>query len=330
MSIKNIQIDGEKLLATKAGAQAVSEVILQDDGDNDFESVRETRSIMLLQNICDTSLSTADKAVLTEDVQEGDRIFIEHNGVIYDTVATGVLSADQGLVPTMTSNTEPAGEVILSPNSNVTTDAYKLFNPGTHTNVYNGKGFAEITYKFDNDEPIEIKKANIKIYAEYASNSVGGDTEVKISGSLDGINFITLSTLQYHFSSSNSTISKIQNILLSGAYIYYKVTVKQGGYTGLEQIQFYTTGGNSINTLGITHGAVPTRVFKYTDSIKYNDTICTEKDVYTEFGTQGSKLYVQSLYNDALISGRELKTTINFSATSNELLELSGQVFKAV
>lgn len=337
MSIKNITITGDKLLATKAGAVAVSEVITQDVGDTDFESVRETRSIMLLENICDVS-STADKAVLNENVSEGDRIFIEHNGIIYDTTATGILPADQGLIPVMTSNTSSVGTLLVSIPSGVSSEvnAWKLFdnNNNIHANLsvrVEHHDAQYIGYTFANNEQQEVTSYSFKMGSASHQKIFGWF----IQGSLDGINWVTLDTVPYNsdkFNLSNGVLS-IHTISSPGMFSSYRIMTHRGTTPHWSQVftlQLYTTGGNSIDTSSITQGAIPTRVFKYTDSIKYNDTKCIEKDVYTEFGTQGSKLFVQSIYNDAILNNREIKTTINFSATGNELLEISGQVYKAV
>jgi len=330
MSLMNVTNTNGELTATANNSFAIAEPINQVTGENDFESLRDIRTRMLLSNICDVSLSTADRAVLKTPISTGDRIFIvDGNNIIHDTLASNILPANQGLIPVMTSNTAPVGVVSATNTLSNQNDAYKLFdNIGTYSFSLKKSDIPSgyITYNFANNTPVKATKFLVNIKNEYYQSY--NTHEFILKGSNDGVNYVTLSVAK-----SNSSFAQgdnLFNIQNPGSFSYYSVTgVSNDGYqVTLRKIQLYAEGGQSIDTSAITKGSIPKHVYKYSPPVSFNGVKALEKDIYKEFGTNGESLYIASIFNDVLVNGRTIITRIDFDSTGDEMLELTAQVFK--
>jgi len=313
--LEHVHITNNDLVAETDTGKAISEIITQEDGQTDFESVRDVRVRWKLQNICDGTRSTADKAIVNSDINEGDRIIIiDQNNKPYETVATGVkfdLGNSNGLIPNMTSATEPSGKVVSG--------SWGIFSGVYHKTYSRGSTI----YEFP--EPVKATS----FYISVDGNNYNGGGRIygaKIEGSNDGNNFIIIGEPRV---STSRSISKILNIFIPGLYKFYKVSPICNSTPRLFNVQLYgDSPSKSIDTSAATNGKVPKYVYRFEDVLKFNSTVATEKDKYFEFGTYGDSLYVQNLYNDVLISGRTIQTEVDFSATGNVVMEITGQIFK--
>jgi len=324
MALFNVTTQNNTLLATAYTANAVSEIVTQDAGDNDFESVRDTRVHWRLANISDQSLSSTDHLVSTSPLQDGDRILVRLNdGSIRDAVASGVTSGTAPVHAPMTSNTLPAGEVMDSDGS---TDAWKAFDGDNETQVAASANAGDwYQYQFENNTPQTI----YTYYIATTQYSSGYAIQWVIEGSLDGTNWATISTEQTtHGTTYAGQIFQIES---PGEFSYYRLRFTYiNQYVYLKSFHLLDGTGSTMDTTAITNGEVPDQVFKFTDQIFYNGSPAIEKDVFYEYGTTGTKLAVISQYHDVLVGGRTLETKINFTAASNEVVEITGQVYKAV
>lgn len=330
MALYNVSTAGNTLLALDHVAHCSSEDIFQNVEDTDFESIRETRVHWRLANIAEAG-STANTLVTNTPLQNGDRIFIRlNNGQIYDTIASGVAQSTATIHPPMTSNTLPSG---VASSSSAGATAWRAFDgdAATGNDMYADVG-EWIQYQFIDNTPTVVYTYMIK--HEY------GMYGFVIEGSLDGTNWSTISTEDVGASNDPNWLNtgRIFTIDSPGAFSYYRCRITRSAYTaGSTALRnFYafhllTPNGTSADTTAITNGEVPDQVFKYTDKISFNGGApAVEKDVYYEYGTTGTKLYVLSLYHDVLLNGRILSTRIDFSTAGNEATEITGQVYKLV
>lgn len=323
MALFNVSTAGNTLLATDHTANCESEIINQDVADTDFESIRETRVYWRLANIS-SGLSSANTLVSDTPIFTNDRIFIRtNNGAIYDTTAQGVVQNTAPIHPNMTSNTLPQGTVIDNSNRS---DAWKAFdgNPATYTasNYYTNHW---VGYNFFNNEPHQVFSYHLKFNS--GGNSFNSNNWV-IEGSLDGTNWSTISTEVRGDLSAGTTY----NIESPGFFSWYRIRFTYiENYNAIKLFSLLGPGGTTVDTTAVTNGEIPDQVFKFTDTVSFNGAAAaTQKDVFYEYGTTGTKLSVTSLYNDYSLGGRTLKTRFDFTSAGNEVTEITGQIFKDV
>lgn len=325
MALLNVSNASGKLLALTNTGTAIAEVINQDAGDTDFESIREARAVWNLANISDIS-SSADTLVSKVPITAGDRLFlVKDNGSIFDFTAGAVTKSTIGMQPNMTSNTVPSG-VVLGTGIQTAADAYKAFDGNSATYVQSNYNTAvAMQYQFANNERKYVDQVYLKMFNASGSST----TQIKILGSNDGINWVTISN---YIGYSNTTLQNgtVINIQSPGEFSYYKLYTPNCNYMLFQEISFLINTGDSINTSAITQGEIPSRVFKFEDKIKFNGNVALEKDIYYEYGTAGSKLFAFPIYHDVILMGRTLETTVEFSAVGNELKEITGQIYKAL
>lgn len=181
------------------------------------------------------------------------------------------------LVPKMTSNTTPSGEVIISTNN---ANAYKAFD-GVYGSVAevalpNSVG-AFIGYKYTVNTPI--------VKFKFVSNWSNGNI-YKIQG-FDGTNWNDITTFTATGPSSDSSYSEQlidipQNTNYSGYRAYLSTKVASGSNSGIWEIQFYRK-----SDLPIIHSAVEDSIFYMDDGshvplcgIPVGDTIDVDLEAY--------------------------------------------------
>lgn len=329
MALINVTNDGGKLLALTNFGTATAETISQDVGDTDFESIRETRAVWNLANISDLN-SSADTLVSKVPIDTGDRLFlVKDNGQIFDFIAGTVTKSTTGLQPNMTSNTVPSG-VASCEGYSTTANAWKVFDGDVNTDLGSPIGWNSsigVQYQFANNERTVVDRVFVRM--KYY-NSTSYTLYLKILGSNDGVNWVTVSNYKgYNTITLNNTGYSI-DVQSPGAFSYYKIYTSNCIYSSFSEVSFLVDTGDTLNTSGITAGEVPSRVFKFEDVIKFNGNPALEKDIYYEYGTAGSKLFAFPIYHDVILSGRTLTTTVEFSAVGNELKEITGQIYKAL
>lgn len=328
MALYNVTTSGNTLLATDHIAHCTSEQVLQNVEDTDFESIRETRVHYQLQNIAEAG-SSANTLVTNTPLANGDRIFIrKNNGVIYDTIASGVAVSTATIHPAMTSNTLPQG---VATASHTGTGQWQVFdgNSGTGSDMRVDAG-EWVQYQFVDNTPTTVYKYLIK--HEY------GIKAWVIEGSLDGINYSTISSEYIGEDPVYLNTARTFTIDSPGAFSYYRFRITSSHYSaGSSTVRFFyafhllSTVGTTADTSAITAGETPDQVFKFEDTISFNGgNAAVEKDIYYEYGTTGLKLYALALYHDVLLDGRILTTRIDFSGASNAVTEITAQVYKLV
>ena len=321
MALYNVTTAGNTLLATAHIAHSTSEQVIQNVEDTDFESIRETRVHWQLANISD-GFSTANHLVTNTPLANGDRIFIrKSNGVIYDTVASGVVSSTAPVHAPMTSNTLPQG--IAASSNGVAWNAFDN-NLATGCDMVTNVGHW-VQYQFVDNTPTTI-------YSYYIKHE-GFVTGFVIEGSLDGTNWSTISS-EYNADTLYWLNGRTHSIDSPGAFSYYRWRITSNGANTTRTLYAFhllSPNGTTADTTSITAGETPTQVFKFTDTISFNGgSPAIEKDIYYEYGTTGLKLYALALYHDKLLDGRILTTRIDFTSASNAVTEITGQVFKLV
>lgn len=320
MALFNVTNTNGKLAALTNNGSAIAESITQDIGESDFESIREVRAIWKLNNISNNS--TVNNLVTSVPIAQGDRLFcVKNNNEIVDFNAGVVTVSSASLIPNMTSNITPSG--IVSTNNGTPADAYKLFDGNSDTEFYivNGR---YVQYKFNNNEQKKINKIRITTGASVYYSI----TSVLVEGSLDGVNFVKISNNKITITANTTAVFDIQS---PGFYSNYRVTPffnNTGGNTSTKEILLISDTGYSISTATIAPGEIPVKVFKFTDKIKFNSVAAIVKDIYYEYGTNGSMLMVFPIYHDVILNSRDLVTKVEFSAVGNEVSEITGQIFK--
>jgi hypothetical protein len=312
---------GDALVAETSDAVAVSEVINQVDGENDFESVRDIETIFYLNDILDATRASQNVAPVISDINEGDRIFvIKQDNTIHETVATNVQISDSRVNPIMTSPTEPSGHATYNGN-----DITNPFNgePGNYSSCF-GSDNDYLQYEFAT--PTKITGFYIKFMTFRYHNIY----DTYLQASYDGISFFTIYQDSNDYIADNHYYYKTEKVIAQGEYKYYRLKFNgnKDDHLRIYEFSLLTDSGKTIDTTAVTNGEIPKRVYRFNEKILLNSTELVEISNYKTYGLNGTDLYIQSIYDNALISGRTLKTTINFSAPGNQLIELAGRVFK--
>jgi len=307
--LRHVRLVNDTLIARDDTAVAKSEIITQEDGEPDFESVRDARIRWKLANVCDYSRSSVDKAIITGNIKKDDRIIIiDNKNKPYETTVSEVtldLTQSDGLIPNMTSATEPSGKVVQG--------TYWIFS-GVYHKTYSG---GDVTYEFP--KPTYVKSFYISTYGDNVYS-------VRVYGSNDGNNFVLLGDIQVPHS---SWFTGILDIPIPGTYKFYKFNTHGRRYNRIYNLQLFGDApAKTIDTSAATNGTTPKYIYRFMDKLKFNSNTAIEKDRYYEFGTYGDHLYVQNLYNDVPITGRTIRTEIDFSAAGNTVLEITGQIYK--
>ncbi len=314
MALHNVSIVNSNLLATANNAHCTSEEVIQEVEDNDFESIREVRTHWKLANISSGQSST-DTANITTPLVNGDRIVIRTNdGVLHDTIVAGATIDTTPVHAPMTSATLPAG--VASGNYS---NAWEAFDgDGVTMASLANYGSSSLQYQFENNIPQYISRYYLKTFQTY--------TDHHLYGSLDGTNWSLISSSYGNPQHTNATFT----VNSPGEFSYYRIKFPTCYSAGVYTFSLLTDEGTSIDTSAITQGETPDQVFSFSDSIEFNGSQAVEKDIYFEYGTTGDKLYALALYEDVLLDGRVIATHVDFSATSNEVVEITGQVYKEV
>lgn len=323
MALLNVSNASGKLLALTSVGTATAEIINQDVGDTDFESIRETRAVWNLANISDPQ-STVDTLVANVPINTGDRLFlVKDNGQIFDFIAPAVTKSTASMIPNMTSATLPSGTVTGSD-----ANAWKAFDGDndTYMDTRTSTGTLWAAYQMPNNERIKVTRMYVKFQNTYPYPQ---DRPFRILASNDGTNWVTIH--QYvTYSVAQLKAGVAFDVHSPGEFSYYRMDMPNSYYFQLSTFSFLVDTGDTINTSTITQGEIPTRVFKFEDKIKFNGNVALEKDIYYEYGTAGSKLLAFPIYHDVILSGRTLETKVEFSAVGNELKEITGQIYKAL
>jgi hypothetical protein len=312
---------GDALVAETSDAVAVSEVINQVDGENDFESVRDIESIYYLNDILDVTRASQNLAPVISDINKGDRIFVvKQDNTIHETVATNVQISNARVNPIMTSATEPSG--------------HATYNGKNISIPFNGDSGSYSRCFYHDIDYLQYEFATpTKITGFYVSFSTYSNCDVYntyLQASYDGISFFTIYQDSTNYTERSHHYHKTEKVIAQGEYKYYrlKFNVNQKDYLYMYEFSLLTDSGKTIDTTAVTNGEIPKRVYRFNEKMLLNSTELVEISNYKAYGLNGSDLYIQSIYDNALISGRTLKTTINFSAPGNQLIELAGRVFK--
>ena len=323
MALNEVINKNGALFAKTFDGTAVAEPITQDDGDKDFESIREVRAIWHLANISG-SASSPDNLVALSPINEGDRlILVKDDNSTVDFIAKGVKKSTRSMIPKMTDNTTPAGVA-----SSSTGAAWRAFDDSDGTDIRVGGGTSPlwVAYNFENNERKFVENVYVKARYEDKWSNI---SEIHIQGSMDGVIWQTLSrhTGLGHSMSSGKTFT----VQFPGSYSHYRVYAPNAyRYSGFQTISLLTDEGDALDTTDITAGKTPSKVFRFMDVLKFNGVPAIEKDIYLKYGTTGNKLLAFPIYHDVLLSGRTLTTSVEFSAPNNDVTEITGQVYKAV
>jgi len=324
MALNEVINKNGTLLAKTFDGTAVAEPITQDEGEKDFESIREARAIWHLANISEPT-SSPDNLVAASPINEGDRlILVKDDNSTVDFIAEGVKKSTRSMIPKMTDNTTPAGVA-----SSSTGDAWKVFDgsDGTVISVGGGTSSLWVAYNFENNERKFVKNVYVKAYYYYGWCNM---SEIHIQGSMDGVIWQTLS-IHAGLNHSEMSSGKILTIQSPGSYSHYRVyTPGVSEYSGFRTVSLLTDEGDALDTTDITAGETPSKVFRFMDVLKFNGVPAIEKDIYLKYGTTGDKLLAFPIYHDVSLYGRTLTTSVEFSAPGNEVTEITGQIYKAV
>lgn len=341
MSLNNVVLNGDKLVSVTSDGVAISEVITQEVEDTDFESIRETRVAFLLADINNPGLSTADTAVCSARINNGDRIFIRKTDKsITESIAVGVNTAGAITLPVMDvmDNEHATVTYDATDNRQSSTDNYKTFDGvgGTYVNISVGKNIGMV---LKNGVLKRATRFLLKSgYWSYGWNA--GVDDFKIEGTLDGVNWATISIHSLDLSGNETNVTAkeltstgiIFDIQTPGEFTGYRLVIvgATGAYTRINTLDFLGEDGSSIDTTSVTNGEVPAGIYKFEEVVKINNNIAVEKDIVTEYGGNGDNLLAFPIYHDISLTGRELTAEVDFKTTGNAVTEISGKIFKLV
>lgn len=343
MSLNNVVLNGDKLVSTTSDGVAISEVITQDEGETDFESIRETRVAFLLADINNSSLSTEDTAVCSARINDGERIFVRKaDKSIVETVATGSNTAGARLLPVMTSMENDLATVTYD---STDTNQYTTGEYG-NSNTFDGNNGSFCFIGVNKSIGIILKNGVLKRATRFLLRCGYNYTSIyelannfKIEGTLDGTNWATISI--HNLSNFNGTEfgaeligpGKVFDIQTPGDFIGYRLTVlssTRNSRARIYTLDFLGEDGTSIDTTDVTNGEVPSGIYKFEEVVKINNNVAVEKDIVTEYGGNGTSLLAFPIYHDISLTGRELTAEIDFKTTGNTATEISGKIFKLV
>ena len=165
---------------------------------------------------------------------EPKRVLFNDNNVKYiKSGLTEIWSNIKALVPTMTSNTAPYGEIITSSYS-ANYEGYRAFDDNNETlwsTPQNQGANSYIAYKFTSPAIIE------KVYiSRTASNISASNLTLKIQGSNNGTDWKDLSDI-FSFGKEEKYI-EFNN---ENYYLYYalRIVTTSNGYGSVSSLQFY-------------------------------------------------------------------------------------------
>ena len=333
MALKDVDIIDGRLFASSHTSWATSELIYQEEGETNFESMRDSQVIWYLQNIASAD-STADICRTNTPVVNGDRIFIrKDDGTIIDTVVGAVTETSTTCVPTMSAYNLPGGEL------SYTGSAYSGYGTSTLHRIFDGNlgtvmrwhyPNGSIIYNFENNENKRVTRCRF-------IKSTGYVGTVTLFGSIDGENWVTLSTHAYGRDPANNTWHAF-NVESPDDYSWYKFqfydsyTSRSDRGPQFEQIQYYTDEdlGFEFETTASTGGEIPDQVFRFEDKLYYNGVEADVADIFYEYGTTGEKLYIAAQYFDVPLDGRQIETKVEFGNAGSEAYEIAGKIYKEV
>ena len=325
MALNEVINKNGTLLAKTFDGTATAEPITQDEGEKDFESIREARAVWHLANIS-APTSSPDNLVAASPINEGDRlILVKDDNSTVDFIAEGVKKSTRSMIPKMTDNTTPAGVA-----SSSTGNAFQAFDgsDGTTTTVGWSSNPFWAAYNFENNERKFVKNVYVKAWYRWGTDRDSHMSEIHIQGSMDGVIWQSLSI---HTGLGRSMSGgKIFTVQSPGSYSHYRIYTPSARNCGFRTISLLTDEGDALDTTDITAGETPSKVFRFMDILKFNDVPAIEKDIYLKYGTTGNKLLAFPIYHDVSLSGRTLTTSVEFSAPNNDVTEITGQVYKAV
>jgi len=318
MALYNVDSSGNYLISIGPNAHTESEIVNQDAGDTDFESIRETRIHWRLQNIS-TIFSSADTLITTTSLSVGDRIFIRlNNGTIIDTTTPNSAPAEGSVVPIMSSNSVPEGVAWSNRDGGNAWHAFDQ-NNGTGCRAAWNQSGGIVQYTFKDNTPVHINK----FYVNCDGN--GNNVALKIEGSVDGTNWSTIGEYPVRNLINGSTY----NIESPGAFSAYRITNTNKTYFNVESFDLLGEGV-SVDLSAYTNGETPDQVFKFKDTVAFNGQTASEKDIFYEYGSTGTKMSAISLYSDIPLTGRQLVTRVDFETVGNEVREITAQIYKAL
>lgn len=201
----------------------------------------DVTTLLHCAGIGDSSITTLDG--LLADSTTLLAVINSHNAIDYLVRSTSFAS-NEGLVPTMTSNTTPSGVASCSPDNN--SEAWIVFDNDDSTYVHvlhdtttNQSNY--IQYSFASACMVKM----IKISSTTSSNFTAQNITVKVQGSNDGTDFIDIATFEnYNLGHSEKTLSFENNNSYSTYRLYFSgATHSEGSYyfTYIYSVQFYAS-----------------------------------------------------------------------------------------
>ena len=200
--------------------------------------VNDIQTWLACANIKDKTSYTTLADVLNDEVTLV-KLMSDSNAVDYLKRSTEWISVNRdGLVPAMTSNTQPEG--VAFANIAIAANAYKAFDPTQTSYINPTSGTLMNGYQFTSAK--NVKRAVYNLWRQ------SGNTEVtytiKLQGSNDGTNYTDLGTNVVHV----GTISGLYECVIdapnnSSNYLYYRVISDENWVTGIgiRSLQFYET-----------------------------------------------------------------------------------------
>lgn len=201
-------------------------------------------------NIEDPSITTLSDVLANRSLFE--TLIANSNACNYMARSTTWALAE-GLVPTMTSNTAPAGEAsAYSTNGQA---AYLAFDNDSST-AYHSSGFTSgkeyVQYKFA--VPTNVKSMYLANRI-YSSSTVNSPKDMELLGSNDGSDWKIIFTTTNTDNASGA--SRIYNFENDGCYLYYRLLCTTTNNTSLSigELQFYsdadiTTSQDAMSLIG--------------------------------------------------------------------------------
>ena len=189
MALNNVDSSNGYLQATADGGYAISSAINQDTGENDFNSVKNIRTLFRFKNISNSVSGDTDLLKTGTPLQNGDKlIIVKDDDSIHElTVGSGLNVTTANVVPDMTSDTAPEGDVTYGSRDG-SHYGWNAFDRNTETFFWSDTGGKWLQYQFENNTPKRITK-----YFMLGVDSNDCFDDWDLMGSTDGTNYVTIS-----------------------------------------------------------------------------------------------------------------------------------------
>lgn len=311
---------GSTLYALDYKATGVSEDIVQELVDSDFNGLKDPRMYAGLRNI-GSYACTADTLKTCEPIEVGEELLIYQGGVFHPFIVPAVTPiTDAVITPKMESNTLPKGTFSEYSTSSGYGGRYVTSFPSTSYGVSLDNAADYIEYRFENDELFTVTQYTVK------ENNDG----FILKGSTNGVDWDTVDTR----AAGTGTGIKTLVCASPGAYSRYRI---YRNTTNLLLYSWYLLGdGVEIDTSSITAASIPYYVYRSNIDISTNGVPWVRNRINAEVENNPSLVIhdtdvieILCQYDDVVLTPTtNLTTTVEINGISSRVYEITSDIWK--